>query len=155
MTDPGSPRRILIVDDDRDGADSLGLLLALDGHKTFVAYTGGAALDLLAAERPEVVFLDISMPDVSGYELCRQIRGKPSGDKLAIFALTGWAREEDRRHTSAAGFDGHLIKPVTIDALRTLLAADPRAARLGREPRRDPLGVAPAPEHALVGRKNS
>lgn len=154
MTDSGPPRRILIVDDDRDGADSLGLLLALDGHKTFVAYAGAAALELLAAERPEVVFLDISMPDVSGYELCRLIRKQPEGAEPAIFALTGWAREEDRRHASAAGFDGHLIKPVKIDSLRALLAADPRAVRLGRETRKDPLGIAVSSERVSLGRKH-
>ncbi len=141
MAAPRTPRRILIVDDDRDGADSLGLLLALDGHKTFVSYDGRAAMEMLAAERPEIVFLDISMPDVSGYELCRRIRREEWGEDIAVFALTGWAREEDRRQANAAGFDGHLIKPVTIEALRALLA-DPA---LGSD-RKSPHGVTARPE---------
>src|SRR5690606_5290011 len=143
MAPNGSTRRILIVDDDRDGSDSLGLLLALDGHRTFVCYDANTAVQMLAAERPEIVFLDISMPDVSGYELCRRIRRETWGQSLLVFALTGWARDEDRRHANAAGFDGHLIKPVTLDKLRSLLA-NPSAgsARFGREQRKDPLGIA-------------
>ncbi|HEX6999633.1 MAG TPA: response regulator [Gammaproteobacteria bacterium] len=142
---PGSTqttRRVLVVDDDRDGADSLGLLLALDGHKTFVCYDGRTALEMLAAERPEIALLDIGMPDCDGYELCASIRREPWGERMLLFALTGWAREEDRRRATEAGFDGYLVKPVSIENLKALLA-DPaaRSDRLARQSRRDPMAV--------------
>jgi CheY-like chemotaxis protein len=135
-------RRILVVDDDRDAADSLALLLSINGHKTFVGYNGRAALELVADEHPEIAFLDITMPDMSGYELCHRIRSKDEGNDMLIFALTGWARAADRQQASDAGFDGHLVKPITIDDLTKLLA-DPAAQSCRSRPvaRKEPKAV--------------
>jgi PAS domain S-box-containing protein len=112
--------RILIADDLRDGSDSLALLLTAMGHLVEVAYDGEHALRLAEGSRPEVVLLDLGMPKVDGYEVCRQIRAAPWGGRMMLIAQTGWGQEDDRRRTHAAGFDHHVIKPVAPDALVAL-----------------------------------
>jgi CheY-like chemotaxis protein len=120
-------RRILVVDDNADAADSLAQLLRLDGHETVAAHDGAAAL--VAAERlaPEVALLDIGMPGMDGYALARELRTRAAGRRLMLIAVTGWGQAEDRRRSADAGFDHHLTKPVDPQALAALLA-DPRPA---------------------------
>jgi len=118
-------RRILIVDDSRDSADSLAMLLKFVGHEVHTAYDGEQAVEEAEALRPEVVLLDIGMPRLNGYDACRCIRAQPWGRTMFLIALTGWGEEEDRRRTEQAGFDHHIVKPVDSAALMQLLAALP------------------------------
>ena len=120
---PMTARRILVVDDNPDSATSLAMLLQLTGNETHIAHDGLEAVDAAAAFRPDVVLLDIGLPKLNGYEAARRIREQPSGNKMVLVALTGWGQEEDRRKSSEAGFDGHLVKPVDYPALMELLAA--------------------------------
>ena len=115
------PLRILIVDDNRDGAESLEALLSLAGHDVHVAHDGAAALVRAAELRPEAILLDIGLPDVSGIEVCRRLRALPWASPVAIVALTGWGQNDDRQRSREAGFDGHLVKPVVLDELLALL----------------------------------
>jgi CheY-like chemotaxis protein len=120
------PRRVLVVDDNRDSADSLATLLKLLGHEVDTANDGLEAVAKAAAFRADVILLDIGMPRLNGYEAARQIRARqPQG--LVLVALSGWGREEDRRRSAEAGFDAHLAKPVDLAALTRLLAE--RSAR--------------------------
>jgi CheY-like chemotaxis protein len=118
-------RRVLIADDNKDAADSLAMLLELDGHEVRVAHGGHAALALAQVFRPEVALLDIGMPDLSGYEVATALRREPWGKAMQLVALTGWGQESDRRHSKAAGFDWHLTKPIDMDALCTVLTDRP------------------------------
>jgi PAS domain S-box-containing protein len=113
--------RVLIADDNRDGAESLATMLAILGHEVQTAYDGEQAVALAEAMRPEVVLLDIGMPKLNGNEAARQIREHPWGKNMLLVALTGWGREEDRRRTAEAGFDHHLVKPVEARAILELL----------------------------------
>ena len=117
----GTRKRVLIVDDNADGANSLGQLLALLGHETAMVYDGQAALDRAAAFAADVVLLDLGMPGLDGFEICRRLRAAESTHRPRIVAMTGWGREEDRARTAAAGFDGHLVKPVDLALLERLL----------------------------------
>jgi signal transduction histidine kinase/ActR/RegA family two-component response regulator len=114
--------RILVVDDNVDGAASLAMLLRLWGHDVAVAHDGPAALRAADAQRPQVALLDIGLPGMDGYELARRLRARPGLDRTALVALTGWGQEEDRRRSQEAGFDHHLVKPVDLSALQELLA---------------------------------
>jgi len=116
-----SARRVLVIDDDRDVADSLALLLETFGVKVRVAYDGPGGLDTLADFRPELVFLDLGMPGMDGYETARRIRQSPEGARLTLVALSGWGQLADRHRTQEAGFDRHLTKPADIDAVQDLL----------------------------------
>ena len=116
-------RRILVVDDHRDAADSLGLLLQFLGNDVRIAHDGPEALEAVRAYRPGIVLLDIGMPGMDGYEVARRLRAQPELEGLALVALTGWGQEEDRRRSCAAGFDHHLVKPVDLPALQALLAS--------------------------------
>jgi PAS domain S-box-containing protein len=116
------PRRVLIVDDNRDSADSLAMLFEITGNKAFLAYDGVEALEAIEKHRPEVVLLDIGLPKLDGHEVCRRIREKAWGRDIVIIALTGWGQEDDRRKSEQAGFNGHLVKPVDYDRLLSLLA---------------------------------
>jgi PAS domain S-box-containing protein len=116
-------RRILVVDDNRDAAESLGMLLELWGCTVRVAFDGPQALGLLESFRPDVVLLDIGMPEMDGYEVARKMRTKPLGRSVLLIALTGWGQEEDKRRARAAGFDEHLRKPVDPAALNALILA--------------------------------
>ena len=126
------PRRLLIVDDMQDTADSLAYLMRLKGHEVRTAYDGVAAIAAAAEFRPEIVLLDIGMPKLDGYETCRQIRRQPWGKDMFLVALTGWGQDGDRRRADEAGFDRHLVKPVDPGALMTLLAALPPGPVRGR-----------------------
>ena len=119
---PTARRRILVVDDNVDAAESLAVLLRLEGHEVRVAPDGPAALAAAQADPPEMVVLDLGMPGMDGFEVARRLRGQPGSDGVLLVALTGWAQEEDRRRCYEAGFDGHLPKPVEWDALRQFLA---------------------------------
>jgi signal transduction histidine kinase len=115
-------RRILVVDDNRDSADSLAMLLRLTGHEVHAAYDGVEGVEAAERVRPEVVLLDIGMPGLNGYDACRRIRGQEWGKDVMLIATTGWGQDEDRRRTGEAGFDAHLVKPVDPQALMRLLA---------------------------------
>jgi PAS domain S-box-containing protein len=119
---PFSRRRVLVVDDNVDAADSLATLLCLGGHEVQVAHGGPAALELVKVYRPEMAFLDIGMPGMDGYEVARRMRKQPGLEKVVLAALTGWGQEEDRRRTSEAGFDHHLVKPPELKMVESLLA---------------------------------
>jgi PAS domain S-box-containing protein len=119
---PTTPHRVLIVDDNRDSALSLSMLLELKGCETQTAHDGVEAVEKAAAYKPDVVLLDIGLPRLNGYEACRAIREQPGGKGVLIVALTGWGQDQDRRKSKEAGFDGHLVKPVDHAALMKLLA---------------------------------
>jgi CheY-like chemotaxis protein len=118
----GTKRRILIVDDNVDSAESLTMLLDLIGNETRTAYDGLEALEAAAAFRPDAILLDIGLPELNGYEVARKIREQPWGEKIMLVAVTGWGQEEDRRRSHEAGFNYHLTKPVDPAALEKLLA---------------------------------
>lgn len=122
---PARSLRVLVVDDNRDSADSLAALLRLNGHETHVAYDGLAAVRETEKLRPQVVLLDRGLPLLDGAGACRRIREAPWGKSIAIMAVTGWGQEEDRRESERAGFDHHLTKPVDYELLSTLLAELP------------------------------
>jgi signal transduction histidine kinase/CheY-like chemotaxis protein len=118
---PPAPRRVLVVDDNRDSAASLAELLTLAGNPTEVAYDGVEAIVTAERFQPDVMLLDIGMPRMNGYDTCRAIRAKDWGKDIVIVALTGWGQEEDRQKSRDAGFDDHLVKPVSYDDLIGLL----------------------------------
>lgn len=122
-------RRVLIVDDNRDSADSLAMLLEITNNKVYLAHDGVEALAAIETHRPEVVLLDIGLPKLNGHEVCRRVREQPWGRNITIIALTGWGQEADRRKSHEAGFNGHLVKPVDYDELLELLSATERAHR--------------------------
>jgi CheY-like chemotaxis protein/two-component sensor histidine kinase len=117
----GRSRRLLVVDDNRDAADSLGMLLSLDGYEVSTAYTGQEAIAAADSSRPEVCILDLGLPDLSGYEVARRLRRMPGLESLQLIALTGWGQEEHRQQAMEAGFDHHLTKPVDPEQLSRLL----------------------------------
>jgi CheY-like chemotaxis protein len=116
-------RRILVVDDNRDAAESLATLLGLTGHETRVAHDGSEAVEAAEAFRPDVVLLDIGLPKMSGHDAARCIRERPWGKGMVLVALTGWGQEHDRRRSQEVGFDHHLVKPVDPAALMRLIAS--------------------------------
>lgn len=116
-------RRILVVDDNRDSADSIATLLQLSGHRTFIVHDGLSAVEAAEHLRPDVVLLDVGLPTISGIDACRRIRSHAWGKDMVIVALTGWGQESDRRNTREAGFDAHLVKPVDYRELLQLLTA--------------------------------
>jgi PAS domain S-box-containing protein len=120
--------RVLIVDDNRDSAESLAMLLELAGHRVRVALDGPSAIETALDFQPRILLLDIEMPDMSGYEVAQRIREQPITNKALLVAMTGYATDSDRRQCKEAGFDHHLVKPVDFEALQQLLAS------LGCEP---------------------
>jgi len=117
------PRRILVVDDNVDAALSLEMLLTQMGHHVAVAHDGHAALGRAEAFRPDVIFLDLALPGLSGYEVARSLRAGKAANGVRIVALTGYSQHDDRRKSSEAGFDAHLVKPVDVDAIGRALDA--------------------------------
>jgi CheY-like chemotaxis protein/two-component sensor histidine kinase len=115
-------RRVLIVDDNVDAAESLAILLSAEGHVIQTAYDGKAALREVATFRPEVLLLDLGLPDIDGTDVCKAIRTEPGGQQLLVIALSGWGQERDKRRTAEAGFDAHLTKPADLGELTTLIA---------------------------------
>jgi len=120
---PGS--RVLVVDDNHDAADSLGLLLRFLGADAMVVHDGPAALKAMRTFKPAVVLLDLGMPDMDGLEVARRMRADPEMKGATLVALTGWGQREDRRRTGEAGFDYHLVKPADVGALEAILSAPP------------------------------
>ncbi len=120
---PRVGRRILVVDDNRDSATSLALMLQLMGNETRTAHDGAEGIEAAAAFRPDVMLLDLGMPRLNGYDAARRIREQPWGRDLVLVALTGWGQDSDRARSRAAGFDHHLVKPVEPATLETLLAS--------------------------------
>jgi CheY-like chemotaxis protein len=118
-----SPRKaILVVDDNRDAADSLAMLLEIGGHEVTAVYTAPDALKRARELKPAVILLDIGLPEIDGCEVARRMRGMPELQGVRLVALTGYARDEDRERTRAAGFDHHLVKPVDLDDLERVVA---------------------------------
>jgi CheY-like chemotaxis protein len=120
---PALARRILVVDDNRDAAASLAMLLQLTGNQTETAFDGLAAIEVAASFKPDVVLLDIGLPGLNGYEVARRIRQEPWGKAVKLVAVTGWGQLEDRQRSKEAGFDAHMVKPVDHDLLAKILAA--------------------------------
>ena len=112
------PRRILVADDHRDGAESLARLLQVMGHEIAIGYDGLAAVAVDESYRPEVVLLDLGLPGLDGYDAARRIRSEPWGTEMVLIAVTGWSQTE---RTQAAGFDHPMVKPVDLDELTKLL----------------------------------
>ncbi len=115
-------RRVLIVDDNVDAANSLAMVLRAMDHDVQTAHDGFAGLEAAAAFHPDLILLDIGMPRLNGYDVCRRIREQPWAQRVAIFALTGWGQEEDKRRSHESGFNGHLVKPVEPATLDKLLS---------------------------------
>jgi CheY-like chemotaxis protein len=113
--------RVLVVDDNRDSADSCAMLLELSGHTVRVAYDGASALEIANDFQPQAALVDIGMPVMDGYQVVARIRASGWGAQSTLIAMTGWGQEEDRRRSIAAGFDHHLTKPIDVDALAALL----------------------------------
>ena len=122
--DPGQALglRVLVVDDNRDSADTLALLLGMLGHDVTRCYNPHEVEALANAMQPDLVLLDLGMPGLSGYDVARQLRMSASGTALRLVAMTGWGQPEDFRRTSEAGFDAHLVKPVDAEVLLGLIA---------------------------------
>lgn len=115
-------RRILIADDNVDALDSLALLLQCEGHEVFKAADGAEALEVAAAQRPDVAFFDLGMPVLSGYEAAVRIRAEPWSRSLMLIALSGWGQPADVCQSRACGFDAHLVKPASLENLNEVLS---------------------------------
>ncbi|NOT28184.1 MAG: response regulator [Acidobacteria bacterium] len=119
------PRRVLVVDDNVDGAEMLATLLRLHHQETFVAHDGEAALAAAESFRPDAVLLDIGLPLINGVDVCRRIREQPWGREMVVVAVTGWGQDADRNRSRAAGFDHHLVKPVDHNVVLEILDSIP------------------------------
>jgi len=129
------PRRVLVVDDNVDSAESLAVLLRLYGHDVRLAHDGEAALEEARSFRPEVMFLDLGLPKMDGYEVARRLRLEPVMGGMTLVAMTGYGQEEERRRTREAGFHSHLVKPVDFDMLQELLSSLPANQSRNRQGR--------------------
>ncbi len=118
----GARRTVLVADDNKDAAETLALLLDMDGYDASVAHGGVQALEAVRQRRPDAVILDIGMPDLNGYEVARRIRDEAWGCDLFLLAITGWGHPDDVARAKAAGFNEHLTKPVDADNVVRLLA---------------------------------
>jgi CheY-like chemotaxis protein len=116
-----TPRKIVVADDNQDAAESLKMLLELDGHEVHTVHDGEQAVQAAAALRPDLMLIDIGMPRLNGYEAAHRIRAQPEGKAIQLVALTGWGQLEDRERAAQAGFDRHLTKPVDHDVLQKIL----------------------------------
>jgi signal transduction histidine kinase len=123
QTEPVSSRRILVVDDNRDSATSLGMLLRLMGNEIRISHDGEDAVRVAVEFQPDAVLLDIGLPKLNGYEVARRLRQQPRGEGMVLIAVTGWGQEADRHRSHEAGFDHHLVKPADPAALLQLLAS--------------------------------
>lgn len=135
---PGStcpPRRVLIVDDNRDAAESLRLFLAAVRFEARIALDGESALEIAGQFKPEAILLDIGLPDISGFDVARRLREQPWAQAAVLCALTGWGQDADRQAAREAGFDHYFTKPIDIDMLLNLLEnRDPSHQVPGRLP---------------------
>ena len=116
-------KKILVVDDNVDAADTLEALLEMDGFEVSTAYDGLAAVAAVKAGQPDIVVMDIGMPGMDGYDAARMMRQEPGAEKMVLIALTGWGQSTDKNRASLAGFDHHLVKPVDYDTLIKCLQA--------------------------------
>ena len=116
-----SKHRLLVVDDNRDAAESMSMLLEMWGHDVAFAYDGPSALETAQQWQPEAVFLDIGLPGMDGYEVAARLRELPQAKGAVLIAITGYGQEDDRVRSRQVGIDHHLIKPVAPDALRNLI----------------------------------
>ena len=114
--------KVLVADDNRDAADSLGMLLSMAGYSVLLAHSGAEALTLALRERPDVLILDIGMPELSGYDVARGVRQQEWGKQTLLLAISGWDQRQDREASAAAGFDVHLSKPAKPERVEELLA---------------------------------
>jgi len=115
-------RRVLVVDDNPEVADALALLVEALGHEVRVLYHGGDAMRTVRTYRPEVIFLDLGMPDVDGFEIARALAGLPERQDMTVVALSGYGDDAVGRSVQEAGFDHHLLKPARVDALDSILS---------------------------------
>jgi CheY-like chemotaxis protein len=118
----GAKLKILIVDDNRDVAASLAMLLQLMGHEVRLAYDGETAVRLADEFRPQTMLVDTGMPGLDGYGVCRRIRDEALGKGITLIAVTGWGQDEDRWRSASSGFDAHLVKPVNPETLQAVLS---------------------------------
>jgi CheY-like chemotaxis protein len=123
--------RLLVVDDNREHTDSIALYLRMSGHVVRTAYDAASALTWQGAFSPDAVLLDLGMPGVDGFEICRRLRAAEGGDGLVVVAITGWGQPDDRRRSEAAGFDAHLVKPVDPATMVSLVDSLLRLKRHG------------------------
>ncbi|HEY6516632.1 MAG TPA: response regulator [Steroidobacteraceae bacterium] len=114
-------RRLLVVDDNKDAAESMSMLLEMWGHEVVFAYDGPSAIATAEQWRPEAVFLDIGLPGMDGYQVAERLRELPQAKDAVLIAITGYGQEDDRMRSQRAGIDHHLVKPVAPDALRNLI----------------------------------
>ncbi len=128
-------RRVVVADDNVDAADAMAMFVETLGVEVRTVYEGLETVSVVEAFRPDLVLLDIAMPGLDGHEIARKIRGEDWGEEVMLVALTGWGREEDKRRTREAGFDGHLVKPVDFDGLERLIAGPPVSTRRRSTPR--------------------
>ncbi len=117
------PQRIVVADDNEDSAQSFAMLLSFSGHEVRVAHDGAAALDALREFRPDIAFLDIGMPRLTGYQVAEAVRSESWGHGMKLIAVTGWGQPEDSQRAHLAGFDRHLVKPIDPAELDRLLEA--------------------------------
>ena len=117
-------RRLLVVDDNRDAAESMSMLLEMLGHEVAFAYDGPSALETAQRWRPEAIFLDIGLPGMDGYEVAERMRELPQARHAVLIAITGYGQEDDRPRSRRAGIDHHLVKPVDISHLARLLVGE-------------------------------
>jgi two-component system, chemotaxis family, CheB/CheR fusion protein len=117
---PAVSKRILVADDNRDGAETMSMLLKLSGHEVYLAHSGSEALEVAKRERPDIAVLDIGMPDLNGYQVAERIRNEAWGERMKLIAVTGWGQAEDKRRALGAGFNHHLTKPVDPSQLEAL-----------------------------------
>lgn len=136
--------RILVVDDNVDGADSLAVLLRLGGHEVSLAHDGPAALDMAHAFKPEVILLDIGLPGMDGFEVAKRLRTREANQETVIVAVTGYGRDEDRNRSREAGFDHHLVKPVSFDALNGVFGLAAQRMQLPPERNAQSAGYGPS-----------
>jgi PAS domain S-box-containing protein len=131
---PAPSRKVLVVDDNVDSAESLGTLLRLSGHRALLAHDGVGAIEVAERHRPDVVLLDIGLPQMNGYEVCRRLRELPGGKDLVVIAVTGWGQGDEPRKWHEAGFDAHLVKPARYDDVAALVSTlSPTSRSTGRD----------------------
>ena len=121
-TAPVTKKRVLVVDDNRDSANTLAMLLKISGYETKTAGDGASAIESTADFKPEVILLDIGLPDMSGYDVCKQLRQQTLDPRPRIVAVTGWSANDVEEHGGEDCFDGHLAKPVDFKVLQGLIA---------------------------------
>lgn len=125
-----TPKRILVVDDNLDAADSLVMLLKFSGYTVAVAHTAEAGLAIAQSFKPHFILLDLGLPAMGGYEVARRIRSLPALNGLRMFAVTGYDQEDDKRRSAEAGFDAHFVKPIDLDELLASIACPAPICRI-------------------------